>query len=292
MNKIRIIADSTCDYDESLFQGMELEILPLIITVGNKSYLDREEIGVSEVYERIREGFVPKTAQIPYSRAYELFKACLDDGDDFIYIAFSSGMSGSYSLGHMVAEELRGEYPERKFEVIDSGGGSGATGLMALQALKMVRDGFSFEAVKTELEFMAGHVVHVFSVDDIEWLAKGGRIPKIIGQIGSKLGIHPILDVEDGRMVKRRMTRGHKSVIKIIADEIVQRAARFPAQLISITHSDGLNSAKELEENILRRLPGSKATICPIGGVVAAHIGLGGIGCFCFSQKSEHYCLV
>lgn len=111
MNKIRIIADSTCDYDESLFQGMELEILPLIITVGNKSYLDREEIGVSEVYERIREGFVPKTAQIPYSRAYELFKACLDDGDDFIYIAFSSGMSGSYSLGTWLPRNCAGSIP-------------------------------------------------------------------------------------------------------------------------------------------------------------------------------------
>lgn len=289
MNTIRIIADSTCDLDASLKEGLDLAILPLTITIADKNYLDGEEISVSDVYSYMRKGIQPKTAQIPYDRIYKLFKECFEKGQDFIYIAFSSVMSGCYSLANMIIKELSVDYPECKYAVIDSKGGSGATGLIVLQALRMVRSCLPFETVKSEIQFLTEHVEHVFSVDDIDWLAKGGRISKVAGYVGSKLGIRPILDVDNGYMIFRKLTRGHKRVLRAVADEIISRAGAFQSQLIAISHADDIFSAKELEKYILEALPKCKTTICHIGAVLGVHIGLNGIGAFCFNRKSPHY---
>jgi len=286
---VRIVADSTSDIDPALVRGLGLEILPLVINIDGRSYLDAEEIDVSRVYEAIREGTVPKTAQIPYGRAYGLFKSLLEESSDVIYIAFSGEMSSCYAMCSMIAEELRGDYPERKLAVVDSGGGSGAAGLIVLQALKMANADWPFETVLSEIEFMTAHIEHVFSVDDLEWLAKGGRIPRVVGFLGSRLGFHPILEVEKGRMVVRRMVRGRANTLRAVADEIIRRAEKFPSQLISITHADDLPAAKKLESFIMEALPKCSVTLCHIGGVLGVHIGLKGIGAFCLNERPEHY---
>lgn len=290
MGVIQIIADSTCDLNPSLIENMSLEILPLVLTLEEKSYLDGEEIRVTEVYDAMRRGVLPKTSQIPYERAYSVFKSIFEKGNDFIYIAFSGEMSGCFSLGSLIARELREEYPERKCAVIDSRGGSAATGLIVLQALRMARDGLPFDALESEIGFMVAHIEHIFSVGDLEWLARGGRIPKIVGYIGGKLGLRPILDVENGRIVFRRTLRGQNKAIRAVADEIILRAAGFPNQLIAISHADDRRSAEMLEALIAVGLPECQITLCHIGAVLGAHIGLKGIGAFCFNQRSAHYC--
>ena len=292
MSSIRIIADSTIDLDPSLFREFRLTKLPLTIIIGEKSYLDGEEIQVADVYNVMRKGIVPKTSQIPYERVYDLFKTCFESGEDFIYIAFSSEMSGCYSLAHVVADELSANYPGRKFAVLDSKGGSGATGLVVLQALRMVRDGLPFETVKSEIQFMAEHVEHVFSVDDLAWLAKGGRIPKVVGYVGSKLNFHPLLDIVNGRITFRQMIRGKKKAIQSVATEIIRRAEKFPEQLIAIAHGDDLVAAKTLESLIRESLPDCGTTICHIGGVIGVHVGLKCVGAFCLNKRPANYTFV
>jgi DegV family protein with EDD domain len=292
MSNIRIVTDSTCDIEPSLLNGYRLDILPLVISIEEQSYLDGEEIRIEEVYEYMRKGVVPKTSQIPYERTYPLFRSILERGEDFLYISFSSELSGCFSLGSMVAEELRAEFPGRNIAVVDSKAGAGATGLIVLQALKMAAAGLPFDTVKAETEFLADHIEHVFSVGDLEWLAKGGRIPKVVGYVGSKLGFHPILEVEKGRMVVRRMVRGKSNAIQAVANDIIQRAQKFPAQLVAICHADDLLSAQKLEALIKEGLSGCVTTLCHIGGVLGVHLGLKGIGAFCFNQKSEQYSLI
>ncbi|MEA5038939.1 MAG: DegV family protein [Clostridiaceae bacterium] len=292
MSNIRIVADSTCDIDPELIRNLNLEILPLAVTIDGRSYLDGEEIGIAEVYGYMRRGVVPKTSQIPYDRAHDLFQSLLDAGSDVIYISFSSELSGCYAMGSMIAEELAKQYPDRKIAVLDSRGGSGATGLIVLQALNLADTGLPFEEVLSELRFMIEHVEHVFSVGDLEWLAKGGRIPRAVGYIGSKLGFHPLLDVEGGRMVVIRMIRGKLNALQTVADEVIRRAGKFPAQLISICHADDLPAAKKLAALVKEGLPGCSITLCHIGGVLGVHLGLKGIGAFFFNQKPEKYRLV
>ncbi|NLA87008.1 MAG: DegV family protein [Clostridiales bacterium] len=285
---IKIIADSTSDIDQELLKDLDLEILPLVITVENREYLDGETISIPEIYDIMRRGIFPTTAQIPYERAYDLFRSCLENGNDIIYIAFSSAMSGCYSVAQMAAEELRAEFPERRITVLDSKGGSGATGLIVLQALRMASSGHEYDEILAEIIFMTEHVEHLFFVDDLQWLAKGGRVSKIVGTIGSKLGLHPMLEVKKGSIVFQKMIRGKKKSVRELADKLIERAAHFPRQLIAIAHADDLPSARELEELIHKGLPNCLTTICHIGCVLGAHIGLKGIGAFCFNQKSKH----
>ncbi len=130
---VQIIADSTCDLEPSLIEGSDLKVLPLSILIGEQSYVDGEDIQFSELADVMRRGIVPKTAQISYERTHSLFRSCLESGKDVIYASFSSALSGCYMLARMIAEELRAEFPERKIAVLDSKGGSGATGIIMLR---------------------------------------------------------------------------------------------------------------------------------------------------------------
>jgi DegV family protein with EDD domain len=255
MSNIRIVTDSTCDIEPSLLNGYRLDILPLVISIEERSYLDGEEIHIEEVYAYMRKGVVPKTSQIPYERTYFLFRSILERGEDVLYISFSGELSGCFSLGSMVAEELRAEFSGRNIAVVDSKAGAGATGLIVLQALKMAAASLPFDMVKAETEFLADHIEHVFSVGDLEWLAKGGRIPKVVGYVGSKLGFHPILEVEKGRMVVRRMVRGKSNAIQAVANDIIQRAQKFPAQLVAICHADDLCRRRSWKRSSRRGCP-------------------------------------
>ncbi len=292
MRDLAIVADSTCDLEPSLLQGHALTVLPLTIAIGDTEYLDGETIGVTEIYDCMRKGVVPKTAQIPYERTYALFRALLEQGRDVIFISFSSEMSGGFQMATIIARELQEQYPQRRIAILDSRGGSGATGIIVLQALKMAQKGCSFEAIVAEIAFMAAHIEHVFTLDDLEWLAKGGRIPKLVGLIGNRLGFHPILDVQEGRMAVCRMVRGTTHAIRNVADEIILRAKKFPAQLVAICHADNLPAARMVETLVKEALPGCVTMLCHIGGGLAVHLGLKGIGAFCLSQKPQQYCLV
>lgn len=285
----QIIADSTCDLDPTLLGKMKLPILPLCITLNDQTYLDGVEISVDTLYEQMRLGVFPKTSQIPYDSISTVFERCARAGQDFIYIAFSSEMSGCCSLASTIASDLSQAFPDVRMAVVDSRGGSSATGLIVLQALRLAAQDLPFDDLLIQIDFMASHVEHVFSVSDLEWMAKGGRISKPLGYVGSKLHLRPWLDVEQGRMVVKGIVRGERKAIAQVVEEVVKRAAAFPDQLIAISHSDALQAALEVEKEIKALLPRCTTTICHIGSVLGVHIGLNAIGVFCFNQKPPRY---
>lgn len=282
---IKIIADSTCDLNPELLKEFDLQILPLSITIQEKTYLDGIDIKVEEIYDIMRQGILPKTSQIPYEYIRNAFDSCAKSGTDFIYIAFSRAMSGCYNLASIIAKELQEEYPSVNMTVVDSKGGSSATGLIVLQALRLAKTGLDYSSLLKEIYFMVDHVEHIFSVADLEWLAKGGRISKPLGYVGNILNLRPWLDVEEGKMVVKGMVRGRKKAIETVAIELAKRAGKFPDQLIAINHADDLPSALELEARIKDLLPRCTTTLCHIGGILGVHIGLKGIGVYCFNEK-------
>lgn len=286
---VQIIADSTCDIAEELVKEYHLITLPLVITAEGKEYLDGVDLKIEQVYELMRRDILPQTAQIPYDIIYHAFEECCKKGNDFIYITFSSKMSGCYSFAHMLTEELQIKYPEVQMEIVDSQGGSGATGLIVLEALKMAALGDTMEKILNKIEFMVEHVEHIFTVADLNWMVKGGRINKPLGFVGNVLNIRPWLDVEDGKMVLKGMVRGDKKAISTVADEVIQRVRQFQNQLIAITHADDLDSAKKIENKLKAALPACRTAISQIGGVLGVHLGMGGIGVFFFNEKPAEY---
>ncbi len=287
----RIIADSTCDLNPKLLKDYDLTILPLGITIENETYADGIDIQVNEIYGYMRRGILPKTSQITYDDVSHTFRKFAEAGEDFIYISFSSKMSGCYEFATMIQKELAPEYPNVKMTVIDSKGGSSATGLIVWQALIQAASGMEYGQIVRDIQFMSEHIEHIFSVADLEWLALGGRISKPLGYLGNKLNLKPWLDVQDGAMHVRGMVHGRKKAIHLVAEELVKRAAPFPEQMIAINHADDLESALELEECVKSMLPECQTTISHIGGILGVHIGICAIGGYCLNQKPEHYSL-
>lgn len=286
---IQIITDSTTDLDKRILENYDLITLPLTITIDNRNYLDGVDIHVEEVYRAMRNGIVPKTSQIPYDYIYNTFSECVNKGQDVIYIAFSTQMSSCYSLASTIAEELMEQNEGARITVVDSEGGSSATGLIVWQALKLAKSGMEYDELLEAINEMIKCVVHVFSVADLEWMAKGGRIIKPVGYLGSLLKIQPWLMVDKGRMVVRGMVRGRNKAIDKVVEETCNRAKDFPDQLIAITHADDIEAAKELEAKIKVRMPECSTTICHIGGVLGVHIGISGIGVFFFAKRPKNY---
>lgn len=286
---IRIIADSTCDIAEELLRGYDLITLPLVITVDGQNYLDGVDIGIEQVYDWMRRDILPQTAQVPYDVMRNAFEDCCKRGEDFIYLSFSSEMSGCFSLSAVITEELKAEYDNIRMEIVDSQGGSCATGLIVLQALKMAEAGHTMDEILKEVRFMIDHVEHIFTVADLNWMVKGGRISKPLGLAGSVLNIRPWLDVERGKMIVKGMVRGEKKAIALITEEVKKRSGAFSRQLIAIAHAGDRLLAEKVEEKIKESLPECATAITEIGGVLGVHLGMSGIGVFFFNERSGGY---
>lgn len=286
---IRLIVDSTCDTNRDIKSKYDFDIIPLSITIDGKSYLDEVEIQAEKVYDYMRAGQVPKTSQISYESLSKVIDKCILSKDDFIYLTFSSKLSGTYNFAYKIIEIYKEKYPERKMEIIDSRGGAGGAGLIAFQALKMIDKNLPFEIIVNQINFMIDHTVYYFTISDIEWLSKGGRISKPIGYVGNVLNIKPYLTVDDGKMIVTKMIRGRKKAFKTIINDVHSGASNFPNQTICISHANDIEAALYLEEKIKEVLPECRILIFQIGAVLGSHIGIGGIGAFYLDKKPEYY---
>lgn len=283
----RLIVDSTCDINDELKRRYDFDIIPLSIILDDQAYLDGFEINTDKVYEYMKNGGIPKTSQISYGSLTSVLDKCVENKEDFIYLTFSSKMSGTYNFAYGVLQEYKEKYPEIKMEIIDSEGGSGGASLIAIQALRMMEKNVSFENIVKNISFMKEHIHYHFTLPNIEWLAKGGRVNKGVGYIGDKLDLKPYLTVIDGKIELQKVVMGRKKSLKTLVDDTLAYVGDFKNQLFVISHADDMEAAKNLEERLKKALPESE--VISIGSVLGVHIGLGGIGVFALDQKPEHY---
>lgn len=284
---LKLIVDSTCDLPAEYLEENDIRVLPLKILLEEKEYLDGETISLEEVYGVMKRGIMPMTSQPAPETIFNIFKNYAAKGQEFIYLAFSSAMSGTFQLAVTILEEIKEEYRSLNMEVVDSMGGSTATGLIVMQTIEYMKKGE--EEFKKVLEYMknlTGHIEHIFTISDLNWLIKGGRIGKTQGMIGNMLGINPILDVSDGRMEVIRKTRGRKKAFALVVDLLEERAGRGKDQIIGISHADDEAAAGELVSLIKERLGFTRFIINKIGGVLGSHLGIGGVGVFFFHQEA------
>lgn len=286
---IRFIVDSTCDLPEGIMKKYGILMIPLHVLLDGKDYRDKGEITTDEVFSAMRSGLLPKTSQVGPSDVYQTFQGCCDRGEDFIYLAFSAALSGTYQVAESILAEFRPKYPDRNMQVIDSKAGSVAIGLIALQGVKMIEAGYDFDTVTRHIIDMTEHIEHVFTIADISWLVKGGRISKLQGILGSLLDVRPVLDVKNGLLQVIKKARGSQKALNAIVDTLVERIGAFPEQIIGIAHADNLPGAEELKKLLTQKLGAQNFIVSKIGCVLGSHLGIGGLGLFFLNQKPAPY---
>lgn len=276
--KIKILSDSACDLPEEIIKDYNIDILPIVVIKGEKEYLDKVSIQPKEVYENMRKGEVYKTSQISPMDFKSKFQEYGQNGESVIYIAFSSGLSGTYQTSLLVKEDVKSEYSQLDLDIIDTKGASGGFGLMVLYAAKMAREGKTKEEIIKAVEFYRDHMQHIFTVDDIEYLYRGGRVSRTKAFIGGLLNIKPILHVdEEGKLIPIEKIRGKNKVFKTMLDimEARSKEADLKSQIIGITHGDDIEGALKLKKLIEERFGSKDFLINTIGAAIGAHSGPG-----------------
>ena len=283
---IKILVDSTCDLPDDIIKKYDIRVLSLRVFFEGREYLDKKNIQVDDVYSAMRRGIIPKTSLPNPKDIYDIFSEYCEKGYDFIYLAFSSVLSGTYGLAKSIIEEFISKYPRINMEIIDSKGGSTATGLIALQAAKLCEEGKEdFNSIVNRIHELANHIEHVFAIPDLKWLIKGGRISRASGIIGNVLNIIPILDVENGSMIVIKKVRGIRKALNMVVDIMGERAKNCKNQIIGVSHADDLKTAEIIIEIMKKKLGCTRFMVNKIGSVLGSHIGIGGVGIFFFSEE-------
>lgn len=275
---VKIISDSACDLPEEVIKDLDIDILPIVVIKDDKEYFDQVDIKPTEVYEGMKNGIIFKTSQVPANLLEEEFRKIRDEKDEYIYVAFSSGLSGTYQTSVLVKDSIEDECGKLNLDIIDTKAASIGQGLIVMAAGKMAKEGRTREEIIDMVKFYSEHMQHIVTVDNIEYLYRGGRISRTEALVGGLLGIKPIIEMdEEGRLEAIDKVRGHKKAIKKLLDIMEDRGknASLDKQVIGILHTDEWEFAENLKNIIRDRFGSEEFVINNVGAAIGAHTGPG-----------------
>lgn len=282
---MKIFADSGCDLPKSYLEDHDVTLLPLTVLLDGKEYQDIVDIDPKEVFQAIRAGKQPKTSQVSPDRTLAMWKEFAKTGEDGIYIAFSSELSGTYQTAVMMRDQVKEGNPGMNLIIIDTRCASLGCGLLVEKAVEMRDAGEDVRTIEREIRKMAGHMEHLFTVEDLDYLAKGGRVSKASAFFGGLLNIKPLLHVESGRLVPIEKHRGRKKVFRRIIELMEERGDDISSQILAISHGDDLAGAEELQNLIEERFHPKEIQIHMIGSVIGSHAGPGTLSVFFLNKR-------
>lgn len=284
-----IMTDTTADLPESYIREHELVILSLSYILEGQTYDREHPLEVKEFYAKMRAGSMPTTSQVNPEQAKEAMCECLKKGLDVLYIAFSSGLSGTYNSGRIAAEEIveEGLFPERKVVVLDSLSASLGEGLLVHKAVKMKEAGKPLDEVAAWVEQNKLRICHNFTVDDLFHLHRGGRVSKATAILGTMMNVKPVLHVdEEGHLIAIGKVRGRKKSISALVDRMAEQTKDFRDQndVVFISHGDCIEDVEYLEKLIREKLGISEFLVNYVGPTIGAHSGPGTLALFFVGQ--------
>ncbi len=273
MGRIQIYADNGCDLEHSLLQEYGIKLFYMPVMINGESYLDRLTISPETFYKMLEQpGVIPTTAQITPAEFQAEFSQALQDNDDHvIYIAFSSGLSGTYQSACLARDMVN---PER-ITVIDSRSASVGYGLTVLRAARAVAAGKELGEVIAEIEDNIRRIQHLFIVGNFEMLKRGGRVNAAAAAIGNLLNIKLILHFVDGKIVPLEKVHGLKKAKKRMLELMQERGYNLSEQLIGLNHANDLEGALEMRRLVEEHFKCRDFVISEIGATIGAHVGAG-----------------
>lgn len=281
---VKIVTESTCDLPREYIDAHQcLDVIPMVFQFDAEEQLDVAGVVDNHAnYERLRAGAVATTSQLNVDALYNRFKKHLQNGDDVVYIAFSSGLSGTCSNGALAAADLRAEFPERSIEVVDSLLASLSEGMLVTRTIeRLERTGESAVELARWAEAERPRMNAWFTVDDLKYLKRGGRISATSAALGTMLSIKPVLHVDDeGHLVPVGKERGRKRSLKALVDHMAELCDDPANSPIYIGHGDCPDDARLVADMVRERFGVSPGIINHIGLVIGSHSGPGTLALF------------
>lgn len=270
----RIITDSAADLPELFIKEHDVKVLPLMVNWRGDEHADRT-VDLDEFYQSLADGEVAKTAQIPMNKFVAYFRELAEIGDPVLYIAFSSGLSGTYQTGVMVAEQIKEEYPDFEITIIDSKSATLGEGLIVMKAIQLMENGATKAKVEEAVHFYVDHIQHIFSVGNLDYLYRGGRLSKASAVMGAMLNVIPILHMtKEGKLEKLDQVRGRKKLLKKIVETFsVNGAGHDKAEFAFVYSPDVKDESEKMQSMVAEKFNGKILAARELGVVIGAHTG-------------------
>lgn len=289
MADFMIVTDATADLPADYLKEHRVACLYMGYVIGGEAYggSTGRDMDYKQFYGMMREGQMPTTSQIPPEEFRQGFERYIEEGaTEILYLAFSSGLSGTYNSACIAAEAVLEEHPGCKIEVVDSLCASMGEGLFVHYGVKLRDEGKSLEETAEWLRAHVLNFVHVFTVDDLNHLHRGGRVSKATAVIGTIAGIKPILNVdEEGHLIPIDKVRGRKKSLLNLVDYMEKKMGSFQNDIVFISHGDALEDAQFVADEIKKRFGIEQFLISHIGPTVGAHSGPGTIALFFMGEE-------
>lgn len=282
--KYRIVTDSSANLTDELIDKYDIGIASLVFYSGNKeftSYVKGVKTDLKQFYDMLRKKDALTTSCVNEATFIEVFEPTLQEGLDILYIGFSSALSATYISGEKAAAALRKKYPERKIITVNTLGASLGEGLLVLYAARMKEAGASMKEVQNWLEQNRLKLCHYFTVDDLFFLFRGGRVKKTSYLIANLVNIKPIMHMDDyGRLIPIGKVMGRKKSLNTIAEMVIRDIVDPEDQTICVSHGDCIEDVEYLKEKIEEKIKVKEWVINYVDPVVGAHSGPGTVAIF------------
>lgn len=282
MSNYVIITDSACDLKPELLKDWGVEFLNLNYRFdGENIEYSNEGTDIKAFYQRIRNGEIAKTSAINPETFVNFFDDVLSRGKDILYMGFSSGLSTTFNSSRIACEELEEKYPDRKILCVDSLCASAGQGLLVYLASQKKNEGYSLEELAKYIEDTRLSVCHWFTVEDLVYLKRGGRVSPAVAFVGGVLGIKPILHVDnEGKLVSVSKVRGRKASLNALVDKFGELSLENGDKTVFISHADAEDDANYIATQFAEKYSADVKVITDIGPVIGAHSGPGTMAVF------------
>mgnify|MGYP003299386104 FL=1 len=278
----QLFTDTSANLPVEIIDEYGIEVVPFSYTIDGVEYIPEREFDGKAFYAAMRAGSEVKTSMVNAGTFIERFKAALDAGKDVLYIGMSGGISGTANAALMAKQELDEEYPDRKIVVIDTLAASLGEGLFVIKAAEQLKDGVAFDAIEGAIRAQVPSMCQSFTVDDLKYLKKTGRVSGAAAIIGNVLSIHPILIGDyEGKIVVKSKVRGMKRTLDALAERYAELVLN-KAETIGIAHADNEEGKAYLVQRLRDKgLTGKCLSVCyePVTG---SHVGPGTVALFFF----------
>lgn len=288
MSIFEIFTDSSCDLPQEMIKQYDIKVVQLEVIIDDGEPILNKDIDAKQLYQKLRDGAVAKTAAATPGNFYELMNDSLAQGKDILYLGFTSGLSVTYNNGAMVIRELQEKYPNQKLMSIDTLCASVGQGLLVHFAALKREEGAKLEEVFHAVMDMKDKIHHQVTVDDLFFLKRGGRVSGATAVAGTMLNIKPMIQVsEDGKLETVGKVRGRKSAMRQLVSEMQKTSDIDTWEYVFISHGDCYEDATRVREMVEEVYPKAKVIISYVGPVIGAHTGPGVIALCYFGKVTK-----